>query len=287
MSSIYDETLYNIILNESNLVVNDASKTSFTFNFAGSKQFQRAKISLSSVSLFYSWFNITEEFGNQTFSFTFTDGTGVTTYNVTIPDGYYSVTTLNEYLQNYMISQGLFLVDASGNYVYYLEFIENPTYYAVQFNAYPFPTALPAGYSNPNGLTFPATATTPALIVNSQGFADILGFTLGTYPNPTQATVYSKLSDTTPRLNPVDNIVMRCNLLRNNISNPPDILYSLSAAGTAFGDLITDKPNELLWIDINEGFYNSITISFVDQEFRPVKFQDSSVIIQLSFRELK
>src|SRR4051812_5566248 len=98
-----------------------------------------------------------------------------------MPDGFYDIPVLNSYLQQFCITNGLYLVDDIWNYVYYLEFITN-SITAIQFNSYPVTTALPPGWSNPGAIAFPAVASAPQLIVESNAFQQIIGFDAGTYP---------------------------------------------------------------------------------------------------------
>eukprot|EP00952_Eustigmatos_sp_NYUAD-ZCMA_P003085 13407-Eustigmatos_ZCMA.PRE.1 len=76
-----------------------------------------------------------------------------------------------------MVSNGHYLTDSNGDYVYYIEFQENSVYYAVQLNCYYVPTALPSGYSNPASMTFPATNKTPQVVIPSTNIQDVLGIT--------------------------------------------------------------------------------------------------------------
>lgn len=284
----YQEQSFTIILNSSNAVPGQPNKYVYPFNGTFNIESNRAKLALSNISCFYSWFNISSTYGNNSFSFTFTDGVGTTTYNVSIPNGYYSVSDLNTYLQSFCITNNLYLVNGSGQNVYYLELLENSTYYSVQLNCYPFPTALPSGWSNPAGLTFPAVASTPQLIVNNSAFGTLIGFNTGTYPSAIQATTYSALSNTTPQINTVSNVVVRCNLLQNNISNPPDVLYSFNASGTPFGGLISSSPFEYNFVDVNSGYYSQLEITLQDQSYVDIPIVDNSgTIIQLSFKMLR
>ena len=273
-------------MNGSNLDTSDASNSKYVFNFNGTKEFKNTKVALSNVSLFYSWFNITSAFNNNSFSFSWTKGVGTVNYTVTIPDGYYSIADLNTYLQSYCITNGLYLVDGSGNYVYYIEFQENSTYYAVQLNCYPVPSALPVGYTNPAGLVLPAVDSTPQVTIPStNNFGTLIGFNAQTFPTAVQATTQSKTSDVTPQVNPVENVIVRCNLVNNNISNPSDVLYSFNASGAGFGGLVNSQPYEYLYLDVTQGYYSQIEIQFVDQEYRSININDPSIIVQLAFKE--
>jgi len=276
-----DTQLYPIILNSSNVVAG-SNNSIYRYNFPqGSVKFHKSKVSVASISMYYSWYNILASLDNNTFTYTWYDFAGSTVEIITIPDGFYDISTLNAYLQSQMIANGHYLVDAAGDYVYYLEFATNSTYYSIQFNSYPIPTALPAGYSNPAAITFPAVATTPQITIASNDFRDIIGFNAGTYPAVTQATTYSKLSDYTPQVSPVQSVILSCTLLNNKYSNPGTILYSFSPAGTSFGSLIQSNPSQFSFVDIQSGNYNTFDIAFLDQNYNFLKINDNNLVVQL------
>ena len=277
------DTIYPLILNSSNLDANGYNNR-YTFNFpVGSVHFKKgSKLALSSVSIYYSWFNISPVYNNTSFQFTFTTASGTTTYTVNLPSGNYSVSNLNSYLQQFCITNGLYLVNGSGNFAYYLEILTNPTYYSVQVNCYPFPTSLPSGWTNPGGLTFPATASTPQLIVSStNNFGSVIGFAAGTYPSAVASTTQSFLSTLTPQVSPVESLILTCNLLNNRYNVPNTILYSFSPAGVSFGNIIQSSPNYAAWIPIQEGSYSNISVSFVDQNYGPIQINDPNLVVQL------
>jgi len=287
--SIYDEESYVLILNGSNLVASDATKSTYRFNFNGTRLIKDTKIAIANVSLFYSWFNISANFDNNFFSYTFTNNAGTSTFNVNIVDGYYTIAQLNSYLQSIMIANGHYLVNGSGQNVYYLEILENASAYAIQLNCFAFPTALPAGFTNPSGVTFPAVASTPQFIIpplTTGTFSTLIGVNPGTYPAVIQATTFSKISDFTPKTTPVENVLVRCSLLNNQISNPGDIIYSFNASGTGFGNLINAAPFQFLYLSVLDGYYSQIEIQFVDQAYRAVNINDPSIVIQLAFKSL-
>jgi hypothetical protein len=283
--SIFEEQHYQISLNKTNFV--EGTNSTFRYQFPGSVEFKDAKIALAKTNTFFSWFNITVALGNNTFSYTFTDGSGTTTTPVTIPDGYYSVGTLNAYLQSIMVSNGEYLVDGDGNFVYYLEIVENASLYSVQVNAFAFPTALPAGYTNPNALTFPVTAQTTQLIVPATTFQDLIGFTAATYPASIQTATVSFTSDFTPQINPISSLFLTVNLVQNFYQNPNNILYTFTSGDTAFGGLITEAPSEYLWLDVQPGFYNEVEVTFLDQLYRQLVMRDTDIVVQLVFRTKK
>jgi hypothetical protein len=141
---------------------------------------------LSSAQIPYSMFNITAAYNNNAFNFYFPSGpssTSYTTYNIIIPDGFYTISDLNSYMQQYAISNGLYLIDSGGNYVYYISVQYNATYYANQLIAKLVPTSLPTGYTDPsNWIGYPTVSRTPYLeILSSSNFGTYLGFSTGQY----------------------------------------------------------------------------------------------------------
>lgn len=272
--------LFPLIINSSGLQPNSFNNT-YRYTFPqGSVHFKNSKVAVSNINMYYSWFNITSNFDNNAFSFIFPDAGGTTTYNVSITDGYYSIEELNTYLQQFCITNNLYLIDGAGDYVYYLEFTTNSTYYSIQLNTYPVPTALPVGYTDP-GFSFPVASSTPRLVVPSTNFRDLIGFNAGTYPTPAQATTYSKLSDYTPQVSPTQSIILACTLLNNKYSNPSTILYSFTSTNTAFGSLIESAPNQYSFVSIQDGSYPYFEVSFYKQDYSPLAINDTNLVIQL------
>jgi len=272
------------------LVLNSANTTNqvniFQYNFLnGSFVVQDdSELCISGITIPYSWYNIQQQYyNNTTFQYTFTEAV-TTTYTVVLPNGYYSVTSLNEYLQGQFVNQGLYLVDSAGDNVYYLSLVYNVSTYSVQLLSFAVPIALPAGYTNPAGLVFPAVASTPQLIVSStNNFGSIIGFSAGTYPPAIQPTNYSITSNILPNGSPVNSIIVRCNLVSNNVVSPSDILDSFQITG-AFGTNLNYSPNFEKWIKIKSGRYSSFTLTFEDQNFRTIPILDDNVLITLLLR---
>jgi hypothetical protein len=77
-----------------------------------SVQFKKGdKLSLYSFSMYNSFYNISaSQYGNTQITFTWFDGT---VYNWTIPDGYYSLSDLNLWLQQQFIINKLYCVNSN------------------------------------------------------------------------------------------------------------------------------------------------------------------------------
>jgi len=272
-----------LIINGNNLVPSNFDNT-YRYDFPqGGLTLRDASIAVNEIDMYYSIFNISVAHNNNTFSFVWY-GTVTTTYNVTIPDGNYSITDLNDYLQFYCITEGLYLIDGAGDYVYYIQFQENPTTYSVMLNTFPIPTSLPVGYTAPgNWQGYPITGNTPQLIVGTNDFGNLIGFNSGIYPDPAQTTTYSKTSDFTPQVSPVSNIIVTCNLVNNVYSIPNTLFYSFTWE-VAFGEQNISKPVELLWIDVQNGTFSSIEISFLDQNLNPIVINDTQINVMLAIK---
>jgi hypothetical protein len=278
----------SIILNNSNVQPNGFNNV-LVYDFpAGAVTFQDAKIAVASISMYYSWFNITSatsesQYNNNLFTYTWYSSSSSTTHNVLIPDGYYSATTLNAYLQSVMLANGHYLEDEDGNNVFYLEILENPTKYAIELRSYAVPSSLPSGYINPASLTLPNSSKTPQFtILSNNNFRDIIGFTPGSYPSVVQSSNYSITSNYTPQFSPVSSLVLLLDFLDNKLANPSSVFYTFSAVGTSFGGLIQITPSTLLFNKIRDGQYNNIKVSILDQSFRPVFIKDTNLTILLS-----
>lgn len=272
-----------LVLNSSNVQSGNPYNDTWVYTFPVNATFKNEQIALNQMSMYYSWRNISSTYGNNTLSYKWVDGS---TVNITIPDGYYSVSDLNAYLQSIMVTNTHYLINSSGSYVYYLELVTNSTYYSVQLNAYAVPTSLPSGYSTPSSVTwaFPGTASTPQLVTTNSAFNSLIGFTSGTYPAASQTTTYSHTSDSTPQVSPVNSLIMTCNLVSNNIGTPDNIVYSFSP-NVSYGSLITCSPAYPNWCDIRDGTYNQMVITIKDQNFNRVKFLDPQGVILLSIKK--
>lgn len=276
-----------IILNGNNVVPNSLNDT-YTYRFPnGAVNFYNDQISVASISMYFSWFNITSattssQYNNNVYQYTWYGNAGATTHTVVMPDGYYEINDLNSFLQYTLVQNGHYLVDTAGDFVYYLEFVVNPTYYGTQVNSYPIPTALPMGWTNPAAMTFPLVASTPRLtVLPSNNFGKVIGFNPGTYPLLPQAINYSVLSQNAPQISPVNSLILTCNVLDNPYANPKTLLYSFNPAGTQFGALINIQVPQFSFVDIYDGQYTDLTIQFFDQNLNRIYINDPNIVVLL------
>jgi len=245
-----------------------------------------AKIAISSVTIPYSWFNITQAYNNNMFQFTWY-GSSTTVYTVTLPNGFYSVSDVNNYLENFMIANKLYLIDSNGLYVYYIQLYTSVTYYSNQILCFPIPISLPVGYTAPVGWPgYPAVTSTPLFTILNNKFQSYLGFTFGNYPSVTQITSFSVLSNLlSPVGSTVNSITVRCSLVNNASCMPTDIMDSFPIENSSFGSNLNYTPTFEKWVSLNNGTYSSLIIYFVDQNFNTIYMNDPNVSVTLLIRQ--
>ena len=278
-----------------NHVVSNSSNSTYTYQFQGTAVFNNHEIAIQSISMYYSWVNISQLLQNNTFSYTWTVGVTTTTYTITIPDGLYELSTLNNLFQFNMIQNGTYLINATSQNVYYAEFLVSPSLYKFQINTFPVPTSLPATYTAPVANVaagyaafpgYPTTTRNPVVTIPS-AFNSTMGFSAGfaTDANIGAGTNLSYNSTITPQLQPSPNALVGCSLVSNKYSTPSSLLYSV-VPNVGLAELIIANPNEYAWVDVNKGNYNNISIQFLSSAtYQPLQLLDSNLTIMLLIRE--
>lgn len=288
-----------IVLNSTNIVP-DGQNNKLVYKFPNSVQFKDNYITFASASMYYSWFNITSNLQNNTFSYNWINGAGVaTTYTVTIQDGLYEVKTLNSLLQYTMIQNGHYLVNGSGDYVYYAELLVNPSRYGIQVNTFLFPTALPVGWTNPAAVPFPPQSFNPIITLPAK-INQILGYIAGFATNQNLNNAYvppvsnyisklangtlSYLSTVAPNIQPNSSILFSLSNIDNVYAQPSSILYTLTPQ-VAIGALINEKPPNYLWTKLINGTYNELRLTILGTDLNPIQINDPSITIILAIRD--
>lgn len=195
---------FSLVVNNTN-VSNTNTNATYTYNFIGGGFTvpDDYEVMLSSAQIPYSIFNITDVYNNNRFRLSFPTGAGAATFtdfNITIPDGFYTIEDLTSYMQQYAITNGLYLINTNGDNVYYTPaFYLNSVNYAIQILLYTVPRSLPVGWTQPTNWigysTYTADRTPHIHILANSKFGDYIGFATGVYPTPTlQTTNYSVLA---------------------------------------------------------------------------------------------
>jgi hypothetical protein len=295
--------MFILVLNQTNLI-QDGLNNKLVYKFPNSIKLTDKFIAISSISMFYSWFNITTVQGNNFIYFQW-DSAGPI-YKIVIPDGLYEISELNHFLQYWFIQNGFYYVSSNGNNVYMAEILVNKTRYAVQLNTYYNYDAgsLPADLSLPaNFAGYPAQRQNP-IITFPANFNIIVGYTAGfasnpnilnayVPPTPTVTTNYaskstigtlSYLSNIAPEVQPNNNILFSISNINSPYSQPSSIIYSINPAVLA-GEQITEVPPNFLWVKLVDGTYSQLTLTLLGNNLQPLTINDPNMTILLAIRD--
>lgn len=305
--------MFVLVLNESNLV-QDGQNNKLLYKFPNSVNLTNKYIAVSSITMYYSWFNISAALGNNTYKYTWTAAGTTYTYSIIIPDGIYEVSEINSLSQFAMVANGTYWSNGTFNY-YPFDLILNPTRYGVQLNTYYIPTIAPTGTTVPpnpinpstglpiGGNPWPTIAQNPVVTFPSN-FSNIVGYTAGFASNanvnnaftpgtPTKSTNYvsksststlSYLSNNAPQLQPNNSVYLSLSNINNPYSQPSSIIYSLTPNVTA-GSVIQDRPPNFMWNKLIDGTYNQLLLSFLGTNLQPLAITDPSMTILLTIRD--
>jgi hypothetical protein len=305
-----------IVLNRHNLIDNGKNNT-LVYYFPNSVQFKDSYVAVSQVSMYYSWYNISQNLDNNTFSYQWIDGT---TFSITIPDGLYEISDVNTFLQSKMIENNHYLVNSQGNNVYYIELEVNATRYSIQINLYKIPTAAEASTASlsvPSGGSFMfrdnaanssnnfnPKITIPAnfhsLIGFDENFSSDFNASNG-FSAPANQTYISKSStDTlsylshsvsgsiygggTPDVQPNSSLLLNCSNVDNPYASPSGIIYSV-VPNVAIGQLINNQPAEYSFNKLINGTYTELRIQFLGTDFNEISIQDPEMTILLVIKD--
>ena len=289
-----------IVITQANVV--GSGNNTFEYNFPSTQTFKNASIAVCSASMYYSWYNISAALNNNSFQYTipYWNGAANTTITrtVTIPDGLYNISDINNYLQYDMISAGWYYTLSTGSNVYFAEFIINPTRYAVQINTYATGTALPAGASYPSGgfgnnaaFTLPTVnADASITILATNDFYKIIGFTSPTYTLPYTTPVVliqtqSFLSNIAPQVQPNPSALVAISNIDNKFANPSSIIYSITP-NVGIGSLIIEKTPEFNYNKLLSGSYNRIRLQLLGSaSLAPLQNADPNICIMLVIKD--
>jgi hypothetical protein len=248
----------------------------FEYKFpAGSQRFRDRKIAIANMIIPYAWYNISTGYLNSTgLSMIFPTGATTQTITITIPNGFYTITQLNSYLQSLMVANKFYLVNGSTN-LYYLEIVANVNTGTAQLNCYQCPTT--TNYTNP-GWTLPTTPNqVPQLVINNAEFGKLIGFAPATFPsNSTQAQTYSVLSSFTPQISPVSSLYVCLSCVNNELSSPNNIV-SVVPINATYGAQIVFNPPQFIWVKALDGTLSSIALTLYDQNMRALPLNDTNL----------
>lgn len=277
---------FPLMINSTHYVTNNTYKV----NLPTTLDLDKFGCSMGSGYVYNSWYNINATpLNNNTFQLTIPTSGASVVKTIVLPDGAYNISTLNSYLQYYLIQNGYYITNnTTGLNTYYASFQLSPSAYGVQFIATAMPTSLPAGYTS-GGMTFPSSANQSyqLTVLSTNNFYKIIGFSAGTYPSvPTiSALGYTYLSNLIPNVQPINAIQMRLSCLYNPFSSNSQLLHIFNTKGTAVGESIDISPVQLQFVPCR-GMHSSLTLQFFDQNGQPLNMLDPNITVKLIFTRL-
>ena len=294
--------MFVIVLNSTN-IVNDGLNNKLIYRFPNSVVFKDKYVAVSSISMYYSWYNITSVYGNNTFTYTWTSGVTTTTYTITIPDGLWDITAINNYIQYVSITNGTYWTISGTNY-YPFELIVNANRYAIQLNTYYTPTSLPTSATIPSNFVGWPTTAFNSIVTFPSAFNAIVGYTAGfasannvggattfgtasastNYASKNSSNTISYLSNTTPQVQPNSSILFSLSNINNPYTQPSSIIYSLNS-NVGVGELISEKPPNFMWNRLIDGTYSELRLTFLGPSLLPVTLYDPNMTILLTIRD--
>jgi len=276
----------SIVLTTANIT--DTTKNStFEYEFPNSVNFKDMEIALINASLYYSWFNISDELSNRTFSYQYVVGGTTTTRSVTLDEGLYEISDINSALQFDFIAAGLYLIDSNGDNVYYAEFLVNSVKNSIDINTYAVPTSLPSGFTEPSNFVGYPTATYNVNIQMAANFNNIVGYAsdFETGLASGGGVTLSFNSTKSPNVNPNSSVLVEIDIIDNPFGVPSNIIYAI-VPNVGVGSLIYVSPSEYSYNSIKNGIYNKLRLRLLNKDtLNPLTIQDGEITIILGIKE--
>ena len=245
-----------------------------------------ATVPLYQYGIYNSSYNISSALNNNQFTINWLG----TSYNCTIPDGYYSISDLNIVLQYNLTKNKLYCYNTtnSSQVVYNFALSVNASRYGVQLDINYIPASTATfwnNYSQPvtPGWTKPTVNTYPS-ITFSTNLEKLLGFdtTITTYPAtttvPTGETSKSFLSPTYPILSPVFTYILTCNLVHNKLSNIPNLFHQIPL-DKGYGQLLCNTLPIGTGLSCNQTQHNYLEICLYDQDYKNLQMVDPELTL--------
>mgnify|MGYP001072078391 CR=1 FL=1 len=235
----------------------------FTVNFANpivlntsSKENEKTKyeIALITADLWYSFSNISSELGNNTFKYY----NGSVWRDVTLPNGNFQISDINDFLEVTMDQNSDYTTDPDGNIEYNIVLAPNIVTLKVEL-------ALKNGYK---------------LDLTTSKLNELLGFNQAIYDTTTSSTNRVDIT------RGVNSLAIHCNIAGGSFDNNlgSDILYSF-VPQSGRGSAIHIEPNYPIYLPVSEEMaINRIQMRITDQLNRRVNFNGEPITYFLHIR---
>lgn len=265
-------------LNSSNYIGNGQYKLDFH-----PTDFNGSYVSLETLSMYNSIFNITSTYANNNFKIKWIDGT---IYDFIIPDSYLEYDDLNAYVEQKCLENNLYMTNTDGDNIYFFKIQTNLNRYKVQLDIFYVPNSANAttlGWVVPELATWtlPINNTTPQIWFNA-GLRKIMGFNDDIYyPQTISSNNEVVFSNIVAKLLQVFNIIVCCNFCDNRMNVNDSRILAQIPIKSAFGNLINVEKASQWKFPIKQGLVNECVITLLDQDYRPLKINDTDFSLSL------
>jgi len=283
-----------IILNRENSRWEENSRLVYKFPQPADFQDKEYEITLGFASIPFSWRNITQKYANNSFTYTWFQNSIPTDTLITLPDGYYTVDYVNQFIESQLIAAKRYYIDSDGKNVYPIQLTTNATYYKLQFeltNQVKDGVELASlGYTLPAGVTtenYDATGRCPIVKIQTEGFSKWSGFSIqdiGGIVNPVNPAYYLGDLDY-PTVDFVSSVNITTNLIENRLQLNKNLITFIPTV--EYGEYIKIEPVNSYWQNIIPYTYDRITVQFEDQGGNLLQVLDNDIVVLLMIREKK
>jgi len=230
---------------------NGATTDDFEVNFSPSLKVPgNWEMALANLSMWYSWYNISADFNNQTFRYF----NSAVWKDIIITPGLYSIPDLNTFIQASMLANG----DATPTY--HISLIPD-------FNTFKLKITVDSGFQ---------VDLTVGKLYELLGFTPIIVSTTQEGINNVNIT------------NGIDKVHIHCDPVIGSYSRgaTSDVIFSFSA-DIAPSSLIQKSPVQLIYLPINRsGYFDRMRIRVTDQQDKRLNLNGETVTMTLVLRKM-
>jgi len=213
------------------------------------------EVALITANLWYSWHNIDADFSNNTLRYY----NGSTWKNVTIPDGIYDISAINDYLHQEMKANGDSTTNAAGEDIFDIEIVPN-------FNTLRCKVEISNSYQ---------------LDLSVSSLNSLLGFASKIVTATEEGTNGVDIT------RGVNSLVIHCSIVTGSYENSTgsDVLYTFVPRSSP-GSNIEVSPNYPIYLPLSESRQiMSINMRITDQQGRLINFNGENVTYVIHIRE--
>lgn len=315
------ESIHINKFNTNQSLISPGNYNVLSVNIPGGMNLRACEMAISELNVYNSIYNITSVLQNNQITILYpASTTTVSGYVFTVPDGLYGVDDLNAWLQTTLIANGLYstissVITTGISFAYSTVQLKVQVTVAVvgsgtaatpstctfgsQMSTFgPFTNTAAVFFGRCTGVTAVATPATPVVPVvplnPTFGLAPIVGqpavaaFTPAVTTYSAQYHFPTTGSVNTLALFPQDTayntVLLTCNLVNSTLMPQYNrVIYDYAPALAEPGTQLSFSPYPDFF-DCQDGFYNNITITFVDETEAPVPINDPTMSVTLLIR---